>query len=51
MLEIRTRKDSNLINTNYNHDSVSHRLSVHQAGSTALDGASYSYDFGWPSQL
>ena len=35
----------NGINTNYNYDSVSHLLSVlHQAGSTTLDGASYSAD-------
>jgi RHS repeat-associated protein len=36
----------NGINTNYSYDSVSHLLSVlHQAGSTTLDGASYSYDY------
>jgi YD repeat-containing protein len=36
----------NGVNTNYNYDSVSHLLSVlHQAGSTTLDGASYSYDY------
>jgi RHS repeat-associated protein len=36
----------NGVNTNYTYDSVSHLLSVlHQAGSTTLDGASYSYDY------
>ena len=36
----------NGVNTNYNYDSVSHLLSVlHQTGSTALDGASYNYDY------
>jgi RHS repeat-associated protein len=36
----------NGVNTNYNYDSVSHLLSVlHQAGSTTLDGASYTYDY------
>jgi YD repeat-containing protein len=36
----------NGVNTNYNYDSVSHLLSVlHQAGSTTLDGAGYTYDF------
>jgi RHS repeat-associated protein len=36
----------NGVNTNYSYDSVSHLLSVlHQAGSTTLDGASYTYDF------
>ncbi len=36
----------NGVNTNYNYDSVSHLLSVlHQAGSTTLDGDSYSYDY------
>jgi YD repeat-containing protein len=35
----------NGINTNYGYDSVSHLLSVlHQAGTTTLDGASYTYD-------
>ncbi len=36
----------NGVNTNYNYDSVSHLLSVlHQAGSTTLDGAGYTYDY------
>jgi RHS repeat-associated protein len=36
----------NGVNTNYTYDSVSHLLSVlHQAGSTILDGASYTYDY------
>ncbi len=36
----------NGVNTNYNYDALSHLLSVlHQAGSTTLDGASYSYDY------
>jgi len=36
----------NGVNTNYTYDSVSHLLSVlHQAGSTTLDGASYTYDY------
>jgi YD repeat-containing protein len=36
----------NGVNTNYNYDSVSHLLGVlHQAGSTTLDGASYTYDY------
>ena len=36
----------NGVTTNYSYDSVSHLLSVlHQAGSTTLDGASYTYDF------
>jgi len=35
----------NGVTTNYSYDSVSHLLSVlHQAGSTTLDGASYTYD-------
>ena len=35
----------NGVSTNYSYDSVSHLLSVlHQAGSTVLDGASYTYD-------
>ena len=35
----------NGITTNYNYDSLSHLLSVlHQAGTTTLDGASYTYD-------
>ena len=35
----------NGVNTNYAYDSVSRLLSVlHQAGSTTLDGASYTYD-------
>ena len=35
----------NGVNTNYAYDSVSRLLSVlHQAGSTILDGASYTYD-------
>jgi len=36
----------NGVNTNYSYDSVSRLLSVlHQAGSTTLDGASYTYDY------
>ena len=36
----------NGVNTNYSYDSVSHLLSMlHQAGSTTLDGTSYTYDF------
>jgi len=36
----------NGINTNYSYDSVSRLLSVlHQAGSTTVDGASYTYDY------
>ena len=36
----------NGVNTNYTYDSVSHLLSVlHQAGSTTLDGAGYTYDY------
>ena len=35
----------NGVNTNYTYDNLSHLLSVlHQAGSTTLDGASYTYD-------
>lgn len=35
----------NGVNASYSYDSVSHLLSVlHQAGSTVLDGASYTYD-------
>ncbi len=35
----------NGVNTSYGYDSLSHLLSVlHQAGSTVLDGASYTYD-------
>src|SRR5579864_5518137 len=35
----------NGVNTSYTYDSVSHLLSVlHQAGSSVLDGASYTYD-------
>jgi hypothetical protein len=33
------------VNTSYSYDALSHLLSVlHQAGSTVLDGASYTYD-------
>src|SRR5690349_15713503 len=36
----------NGIATNYTYDSLSHLLSVlHQAGSTVLDGAGYTYDY------
>src|SRR5438270_3491892 len=36
----------NGMNTNYSYDSVSRLLSVlHQAGSTTVDGASYTYDY------
>jgi RHS repeat-associated protein len=36
----------NGVNTSYSYDSASHLLSVlHQAGSTTLDGASYTYDY------
>ena len=35
----------NGVNTNYSYDNLSHLLSVlHQAGSTTLDGATYTYD-------
>jgi RHS repeat-associated protein len=35
----------NGVNTNYSYDSLSHVLSVlHQTGTNALDGASYTYD-------
>jgi len=35
----------NGVNTNYSYDSLSRLLSIlHQAGTTTLDGASYTYD-------